>query len=178
MNTVLDDNKTLCLANGERIKLTPRIAMVFEVEDLRVASPATVSRCGMVYMESQFIGWKSLVESWRPKLQQACPSMSDYVVETLYKYIEPTLKTIRRSCRQIVPTVDFNLVQSCIDLISVMFTAENGLDNDLPESMLKPIVDSLLWFSFVWSFGSNIHDDSRESFSRFLRNQLKFCEVP
>lgn len=31
MNTVLDDNKMLCLANSERIKLTPSIHMMFEV---------------------------------------------------------------------------------------------------------------------------------------------------
>jgi len=61
---VLDDNKMLCLSNGERIKLAPTMHMVFEVNDLSVASPATVSRCGMVYMESVYIGNQPYTQSW------------------------------------------------------------------------------------------------------------------
>jgi hypothetical protein len=44
----MDDNKLLTLANGERIRLQSHCAMLFEVGDLQYASPATVSRCGMV----------------------------------------------------------------------------------------------------------------------------------
>lgn len=64
MNTVLDDNMMLCLANGQRIKLRPQMRMLFEVQDLRVASPATVSRCGMVYLTQEALGWKPYVQSW------------------------------------------------------------------------------------------------------------------
>lgn len=65
MNTVLDDNKTLCLPNGQRIKLTDTLLMMFEVQDLLVASPATVSRCGMVYLEPVHLGWEPILETWR-----------------------------------------------------------------------------------------------------------------
>jgi len=67
MNSVLDDSMTLCLSNGERIKLKPQLRMLFEVQDLSGASPATVSRCGMVYLDQEVVGYASLVLSYFKK---------------------------------------------------------------------------------------------------------------
>lgn len=42
--------KVLCLASGERISLSAGMCLLFEVDNLSQASPATISRCAMVYM--------------------------------------------------------------------------------------------------------------------------------
>ncbi|MCQ2815716.1 MAG: AAA family ATPase, partial [archaeon] len=64
MNSVLDDSQTLCLANGERIKLKSHMKIIFEVEDLSKASLATVSRLGVIYFGPTELGWKPYAQYW------------------------------------------------------------------------------------------------------------------
>ena len=58
MNSVMDDNRILTLPNGDRIRLQSFCKMLFEVFDLQYASPATISRCGMVYVDPKNLGYK------------------------------------------------------------------------------------------------------------------------
>lgn len=53
--SVLDDNKLLTLPNGERLNLPPNVRVMFEVEHLRYATLATVSRCGMIWFSEEVI---------------------------------------------------------------------------------------------------------------------------
>ena len=45
--------------------------MMFEVQDLAVASPATVSRCGMVYLEPSILGLQPFVNCYLKTLPDA-----------------------------------------------------------------------------------------------------------
>jgi dynein heavy chain len=64
MNSVMDDNKVLTLINSDRIEMSSTMSLLFEVRDLAVASPATVSRAGMVYMDQSNLGSGVFIQSW------------------------------------------------------------------------------------------------------------------
>ncbi len=101
MNTVLDDNKMLCLANSERIKFTPYIHMLFEVQDLAVASPATVSRCGMVYVDPGELGWQPLIKTWMATVgSKFTKETQEYLMELFDKYVDDGLAFIKKKCTQ------------------------------------------------------------------------------
>jgi dynein heavy chain len=109
MNTVLDDNMTLCLANGQRIKLRLPMRILFEVQDLAVASPATVSRCGMVYLTYEELGWRPFVRTWLYTFFDD-ETLSDNLREFIYSNFDATidigLEKIRETLNEPVKTVD------------------------------------------------------------------------
>ena len=63
-NTVMDDNKVLTLVSNDRFALTPSMRFVFEISNLRNATPATVSRAGVLFINDVDIGWKPYYDSW------------------------------------------------------------------------------------------------------------------
>jgi len=64
LNSVLDDNHLLTLPNGERISFGNNVNFLFETHDLRFASPATISRMGMIFLSDEDIEAKRVVSKW------------------------------------------------------------------------------------------------------------------
>ena len=64
LNSVLDDNRLLTMPSGERIQFGPNVNFIFETHDLKFASPATVSRMGMIYLDQDASDVKCIVSCW------------------------------------------------------------------------------------------------------------------
>uniref|UniRef100_A0A4W3JI66 Dynein axonemal heavy chain 7 n=1 Tax=Callorhinchus milii TaxID=7868 RepID=A0A4W3JI66_CALMI len=144
MNTVLDDNKKLCLMSGEIIQMSPQMSLIFEPMDLEVASPATVSRCGMVYMEPQMLGWKPVMVSWMNKMPPGVSAMHKELVEGLFDRMVPVcLQYIRKAAKGVfLFSLIWSIGASCTEEDRVMFDKllREIMDGPLREETKKKFV--------------------------------------
>ncbi|XP_030047949.1 dynein axonemal heavy chain 6 [Microcaecilia unicolor] len=174
MNTVLDDNKMLCLANSERIKLTPQIHMVFEVQDLKVASPATVSRCGMVYIDSEELKWMPFVQTWMTGLStQLNDETKQYLLDLFTRYVEDGLKFVIKKCTQAISQVDISKVNTLCCLLESLLLGKGGPDLKMEQSRLNSIVCQTFAFCYLWSVGGNLTENYWDAFDTYVRQQFE-----
>ncbi|KYO35065.1 hypothetical protein Y1Q_0000966 [Alligator mississippiensis] len=174
MNTVLDDNKMLCLANSERIKLTPFIHMMFEVQDLKVASPATVSRCGMVYIDPEKLKWIPYVKTWLATLANKLnEDTKEYLFNLFCRYVEDTLKFVNKKCSQAIPQVDISKVSTLCCLLESLLLGKGGPDLKMEQLKLNTIVCQTFAFCLLWSLGGNLTENNWDAFDTFLRQQFE-----
>ncbi|XP_027024931.2 dynein axonemal heavy chain 10 isoform X2 [Tachysurus fulvidraco] len=166
MNSVMDDNKLLTLANGERIRLQGHCALLFEVGDLQYASPATVSRCGMVFVDPKNLRYTPYWQKWvndRPTREQEdlntlfekyIPSTIDMIVEGIVDGKQgEKLKTI-------VPQTDLNMVAQ----LSMMLDALLELTEVSSEELECFFIEAL-----YCSLGASLLDNGREKFDDFIK---------
>jgi len=69
LNSLLDDNKLLTLPNGERLALPENVRIMFEVDGLRYATPATVSRCGMIWFSEEILSTQMIFKKYLTSLR-------------------------------------------------------------------------------------------------------------
>ncbi|KAI9363382.1 dynein heavy chain and region D6 of dynein motor-domain-containing protein [Zopfochytrium polystomum] len=173
MNTVLDDNKLLTLINGERIKMNNTMHMLFEVADLAVASPATVSRCGMVFMDPASLGWSPYVQSWSRKLPDyVSTELKEYLKLQIKTYVPAGLAYIRKLGREFIRSVDFNIVVSLCNLLSTFLNRKGEIDFNAEFSDLRLMFSHVFVFCYVWALGGNLADGAHDFFDSFLRELL------
>ncbi|XP_035728185.1 dynein beta chain, ciliary-like [Vespa mandarinia] len=175
LNTVMDDNKILTLASNERIALTPAMRLLFEISNLRTATPATVSRAGILYINPQDLGWNPYVTSWVEK--RSNPVEKSNLVMLFDKYIPTCLETLRSRFKKITPIADMAHVEMLCHLLNCLLKPELTATD-----FLKDHYELYFVFAAVWAFGSAMFQDQtidyRIEFTKWWVNEFKQIRFP
>lgn len=160
-------------------QVLPPSSQVFEVEDLAVASPATVSRVGTIYMEPErVVGTDAQIDAWLIALPTVIKQHRGRLAELLRGLAPPLLAHVRKNSREYMATVDNNLVASTLNLLSTFWTPfvhVQGIYTPSPEvvAALPSILERAVVFSVLWGIGASSDATSRRAFDVALRARVK-----
>ncbi|XP_063589657.1 dynein axonemal heavy chain 12-like [Penaeus indicus] len=174
LNTALDDSQKLCLPSGETVPVPEDMATIFEVLDLSQASPATVSRCGMVYVGGQTIGWAAILHSWLHH-QAHGPWWGEYgtlLRELANWLIPPALEFVKTHCRYLLPVVEVSLVRSIFPLTATVVNEvlQDGSISQKDRPKVGPTwTTASFLFSVTWCIAGALTLPAKEAFNVFFR---------
>uniref|UniRef100_A0A8C9WR57 Dynein axonemal heavy chain 17 n=1 Tax=Scleropages formosus TaxID=113540 RepID=A0A8C9WR57_SCLFO len=153
-------NKVLTLASNERIPLNPTMRLVFEISHLRTATPATVSRAGILYINPADLGWNPPVSSWIDKREVQSEKANLTIL--FEKYLPPCLDSLRTRFKKIIPIPEQSMVQ-------MLYSP-------------KELYELFFVFCAIWAFGGAMFQDQlvdyRVEFSKWWVSEFKTIKFP
>nr|CAI5822334.1 unnamed protein product [Callosobruchus analis] len=195
LNSVLDDNKTLTLANGDRLSMAPTCKIIFEPHNIDNASPATVSRNGMVYMSSSGLNWKPVIKAWLKK-------RSDKEQEVFHNLFEESFAQVyawgTQNISLVIDVLQCNITAQMINLLEGLIPnqtedevqairSEVDIDDDILEETEKIEENKVLTsehlaklyvFALIWGMGAYLETANRLKYDVFIRDNLGFLDLP
>jgi dynein heavy chain len=175
LNTVLDDNKILTLANGDRIPMTDNVKMMFEVETLVNASPATVSRAGIIYVSDTDLDWAPVLESWVRKRDSI---RQDLLRDMIKKWLGectpsdsgPCFSFLSRQTKEIMEEGRVGKISSFAQLFQGLTEGVGSKILAMSDNFAHEM-EKFFLYSLCWSVGALLEADDRMKFDQWLRER-------
>ncbi|XP_056421918.1 uncharacterized protein LOC130362045 isoform X2 [Hyla sarda] len=159
-NSVLGPEKVLQLSNGDYLELPENLKLIFETTGLQTASPATLTKAGILYIEDEALGWRPLSKMWLDGRNQ---QENAVLSKAFYRTLDPIFNLILHDAKLIVPVTEVGLFHSFTNLLTIML-------NDKAQSIGGQLhIERLFIFCLIWSVGSLVECSERKKFSDLLK---------
>ncbi|KAI5952826.1 DYN1 [Candida jiufengensis] len=199
LNSVLDNNKVYTLPTGERLVLPPNVTIVFETNSSEYTTPATISRCGMIWFDESLVPLEHLHQKMMFNLMNHLSQINDEngrLIQTM------------RLQNQLVDQMKEILTSSLMEELFVESTKLNHImlysfqrASSFLEAMLKTFIDRLVSIevtidtlnfdfkkyaamsiikSLVWSFAGDCNIKEKSDFAKIVssNNAFMFLHIP
>ncbi|XP_030832172.1 dynein heavy chain 8, axonemal [Strongylocentrotus purpuratus] len=172
LNSVLDDNRTLTLANGDRIPMSPNCKVVFEVHNIDNASPATVSRNGMVYMSSSALDWRPILQSW---LNKRAAGEASILHNLFHNCFDDIYMYVSHNLLPKMETLECNYIKQAVDLLEGLIPKKDEHDHS---TMPAAHLEKLFIFAVMWSLGALLELEDRARMEEFMTQHESKMDLP
>jgi dynein heavy chain len=196
LNTVMDDNKVLTLVSNDRFPLNASMRLVFEISNLRNATPATVSRAGVLYINDSDIGWKPYFESWinSHKIEEIKEhkriTKNDMYRKAIfdskaqgifYQLFDQFEKSNDIKYTRICPVVEMELIQTTCAIIEELVLENYTILQSMGETEQKAAYEGIFYFAAMWGYGGGISmeaGDESNSYVNFNNSWKARAKIP
>ena len=189
LNSVMDENKILTLANGDRLPMAPTVKLIFEPQNVDNASPATVSRCGMVYMSSSGLDWQPLLAAWLPlKIEDQVTAIRlkqlfECSFNKMYKWSMNNLTFVTSALQVHILQTVFILLEALLPCAQKKKEKSGDPEQDREDDNNEENVtdtQQVYIFALIWAFGGYLENSDRERLEAYMREkiQLQFPQLP
>ncbi|XP_041462850.1 dynein heavy chain 8, axonemal-like [Lytechinus variegatus] len=158
-NTVLDSDRVLNLRNGDRLFLADNVKLLFETDSLSNASPASVARAGIVYLDREVLGWRPVAQAW---LENRNQQEIHCLQKAFNKTMDAVVNYVLFETKPLATLTEVGTFKTCLGLLESMLNEHIEIGGELH-------IERLFLFCLIWTFGGLLEGSDRKGFSDLLR---------
>ncbi|CAI4034808.1 hypothetical protein SMKI_11G2590 [Saccharomyces mikatae IFO 1815] len=173
MNSVLDDNKILTLPNGERLSIPPNLRIVFETNNLDHTTPATITRCGLLWFSTDVCSIFSKISCLFDKSYEALDSKLpmlglEKVRNIISNSFDRTFLTNSFTCANdldhIMGIRTFNKLETSVQLIIHWISTYKQWLRNMNNESLENVIILLVKMSLLYALAGDSTSKSQTAF--------------